>query len=57
MGVKLSRRVRCRLNLSFDENGAEAGNITSVVYIQEMQSIIGLAYIRKAFAEDGRELL
>jgi tRNA-modifying protein YgfZ len=56
MGVRLSQEeMPAELNL-VDENGAEAGNMTSVVHSRKCKCIIGLAYIRKAYAEDGREL-
>jgi tRNA-modifying protein YgfZ len=40
-----------------DDQGAEAGKITSTVYSAKCKCSIALAYIKKAYSEDGKELL
>lgn len=41
----------------YDENGAEAGVVTSTSYSKKCGKYIGLAYIRKAYAENGTSLI
>jgi tRNA-modifying protein YgfZ len=56
MGIKLDSSEAPSSNELVDENGAEAGMITSVVYSRRCKSMIALAFIRRGFAEDGYEL-
>ena len=40
----------------FDESGLEAGSVTSAVYSARLKKHVGLAYVRKHYAEKGRTL-
>jgi tRNA-modifying protein YgfZ len=57
MGIKFPDEQMPSSSDLVDEAGAEAGKITSVVYSPRCKSVIGLAYLRRAFAEEGRQLL
>ena len=41
----------------YDENGKEAGKVTSSVFSLKFKKYIGLAYIRKGYAEEGKKLI
>lgn len=54
--VKISSAVPDRNFLLVDEKGADAGKLTSEVYSERCSSRIGMAFIKKDYLSDGREL-
>jgi tRNA-modifying protein YgfZ len=58
LGVKFEERLSDQSGeiLLFDGDGIEAGKVTSVVYSEKCKKDIGLAYIKKAYAEEGKQL-
>lgn len=54
--VKISSDVNPGNFLLMDETGADAGRLTSVVFSSKCKRMIGLAYIKRAYYADGREL-
>jgi folate-binding protein YgfZ len=57
MGIKFTEKAESVNNLQlFDGEGNEAGRITSVVYSEKLKKDIGLAFIRKADAVEGKQL-
>lgn len=56
-GVKLnSENHELSSRTLFDEDGKEAGEITSVVFAPKLNRNIGLAYVRKAYDKEGTQL-
>jgi len=57
MGVEFSQEVEedQKFNL-FNDEGTEAGEVTSYIYSPNFKKHIGLAYIKKAFLQEGRSL-
>jgi len=54
--VKISSDVYPGNFLLTDENGADAGRLTSAVFSVRCKRMIGLAYVKRAFYNDGQEL-
>lgn len=58
MGIKFHRKYSEEGKYTlYDNDGAEAGNITSQAYSYKCKNYIGLAFIKKAFCEQGKELI
>ncbi|HVO72890.1 MAG TPA: glycine cleavage T C-terminal barrel domain-containing protein [Ignavibacteriaceae bacterium] len=57
MGIEFDQTVEEDLKFSLlDSEGVEAGEITSYAYSPNLKKQIGLAYIRKAFIQEGKIL-
>jgi len=58
MGIKFDDTADSSENYSLiDEEGSEAGKVTAVVYSPKYKKDIGLAFIKKVYAEDGKVLI
>ena len=55
-GVKLLDTINLNDNFTLYSNGIEAGVITSAAYSPKLKSHIGLAFIKKAFLQEGNTL-
>lgn len=57
-GIELSENIETDSGfVLYDSEGNEVGLITSSVYSERFKKNIGLAYVQKAFANDGAELI